>query len=312
MRLFATVRKPLFPYGLNFSNPGTGGAGGPRHAMTPVWMATAVVLLLGLAAVAPRGASDNVDQSQLMQQAAAGEPRAELMLAMAYRNGRYGLPRDHHTAAQWLQRAAEAGDAYAAAALGDAYASADGVVKDAAAAQRWWTQAAESGNVHAQSQLGLALTVATATPEQKFAGYRWLEQASAAGDTAARTALGADPSAPVEASGQGLWSRLTRMFDNLSMNGQSADSLLARARAGDSDAQYELALRYRDGAWGVDADPIQALAWLRQAAHHGNAMAMLALSDAYRAGQLGLAPNPAKAEKWHHMARLEQASPAVL
>ncbi|TCJ11535.1 sel1 repeat family protein [Parasulfuritortus cantonensis] len=291
-------------------------AGAPdwRRAKPALAILAAGAALVGLLAAVPHPAPEAADRAQLLDQARAGEPSAQLMLALAYRDGRYGLPVDHRAATGWLAHAAEAGDSYAAASLGDAYAAGDGVAADAGAARQWWTRAAEAGDRHAESRLGLALSAPGASAEERFAGLRWLEKASAAGDQDARRALGGDPAAPAEADADatGVWGHLARLFDQLNMDGQRADALLARARSGDSDAQYELALRYRNGAWGVDADPVQAVAWLRQAARHGNPVAMQDLSEAYRSGQLGLAPNPAKAAKWHNLASLEQNAPATL
>lgn len=313
MRLFFPVRKHQLPYRLSLVAAAApmaslhGHADGPSR--TPLLVGVAVALGIGLVVALPHHVQDGANRTQLIQQATDGEPRAQLMLGLAYQNGQYELPRDHQTAALWFGRAARAGDTYAAALLGDAYAAGDGVAKDSAAAQQWWGQAAQAGEVHAESQLGLALIAQGEAPARQDEGYRWLERASVKGDLAARKALGADDQAPSLAvtADDGIWSRLYRMLDNATMNGQSADSLMQRAQAGDSDAQYELALRYRDGSWAVDADPKQALQWLRLSAHHGDAMAMIALSDAYQQGQLGLAPNAAKAEKWRHLASLDHA-----
>jgi hypothetical protein len=62
-----------------------------------------------------------------------------------------------------------------------------------------------------------------------------------------------------------------------------ADALKARAENGDSDAQYELGLRYYSGD-GVAKDDGEAMSWIREAAEQGEPRAEFALGLAYRKG----------------------------
>jgi TPR repeat protein len=242
------------------------------------------------------------------------------MLGLAYRDGRYGLPRDSHTAANWLTESAQSGNAYAAAMLGDAYAKGDGVPADQKTAQRWWRQAAQAGDVHAESHLGLALIGAAATQAQRDEGRIWLQRAAQGGDDQARQALGIEVpiTTPVAdqidrdlgvTRGHGLVGNLERaaLMDNPAA--QSASELKQRALAGDNVAEFQLAMRYRDGSWGVNADPQRALSWLRRAADHGNPVAMDSLANAYDKGLLGLASNGAEAAAWRERADEVRAEP---
>jgi len=60
---------------------------------------------------------------------------------------------------------------------------------------------------------------------------------------------------------------------------QSPDGLQQRAQSGDSVAEFQLGMRYRDGAWSVNRDPDKASYWLKRAAAAGNPLAVKALAE---------------------------------
>jgi TPR repeat protein len=317
MRLFDYVRKHLIPHRLGFVAAETDFGASFRMpgsaSRTPYYVLGGIALGLVLLAEAPRQPTSDADLEQLLNQASTGSRRAEVMLGLAYRDGRYGLSRNPNAAVAWFTRAAQAGDDYAASLLGDAYAQGDGVATDMNAAERWWRQAALADDVHAESRLGLALVNGSATPAQAAEGRRWLERAAVSGDIQASHALGIKVPivTPVAdaidhefgvGQGHGILGNLTRLALGDVPFGESIDNLKQRALAGDSKAEYQLALRYRDGSWGVAADPKLALVWLQQAARLGNPMAMTSLSDAYAKGLLGLPPDPAEASLWRSRA----------
>jgi hypothetical protein len=260
MRLFLPIRKHLMPdqTRLVATDPDMGPSFGGEMLTTVPSVQTpnrasyiiAGVVILGIAliAVGPRHSSEQADQQQLRQQAENGNPKAQLQLALDYRDGRLGLPVDLHSSAVWLNKSAQAGNPYAEALLGDAYSQGDGVPRDPAAAQRWWRLAAQSSDTN------------------------------------------------------GALPRLSGLLDDLTENGQAIDQLKSRALAGDNVAQYQLAMHYRDGAWGVDADLKLALSWLRLSANRGNPVAMTTLADAYADGHLGLTPDPDQARAWRQRA----------
>ena len=319
MRLFPHLRKPLLPLRTSFIAADTGfslfhGHGVPRSgSRTPYFVASAVALGLALMASMPNRSSEEGDRDQLVHQANAGSVRAQLLLGLAYRDGRYGLARDSHSADAWFARAAESGENYAAALLGDAYAVGDGVAKDRAAAQRWWRQAAQAGNAHAESRLGQALTRQSGDQAGTDEGHLWLTRAAAQGDIQARHALGIDTPMPDRipdeidrdlgvTQGHSLLGNIYRLIFGDTTASGSADILKQRALAGDATAQYQLAMRYRDGAWGVTANPQKALGWLEQSANHGNPVAMTTLANAYETGRLGLTRDAAAASSWRQRA----------
>lgn len=314
MRLFFPIRKHLLPNENYFvaSEPGVwrlpGGVAevgtAPVRSRFPLVMAGVVVAGIALIAFGPRHSATQADRQQLMQQAGNGEPMAELQLAMDYRDGRLGLPVDHAVEAQWLTRAAQAGNADAAALLGDAYSKGDGVAADPVVAQHWWSQAAKAGNSHAEAELGIAMAQAANASAQNGAGRRLVDQAALQGDKQARAYLGIEmPSAAGASDAKpGIFDRLGRLFDSATLSGQSIDNLKSRAMNGDSVAEYQLAMHYRDGAWGVAADPKAALEWLRMSANRGNPVAMQTLADAFAKGDLGLQPDAAQAQAWRQRA----------
>lgn len=265
----------------------------------PLWAAVVVALGAAVIMLAPHRDTAQADLAQLQQQARDGEPRAMLQLAIDYKDGLLGLKADHSQADAWLTRAAEAGSIRAAALLGDAYSQGDGVQRDPAAAQHWWRTAAQSGNAHAEAELGLALEHSS-TPAVTYEGEKLVNEAAAKGDPVALEALGVDH--PVSREASGTIGRALASAETLTVGGQDAESLQQRARDGDNVAQYQLAMRYRDGAWGVKADPRLALGWLEISAEHGNPVAMTTLADVYAKGELGLKADPAQATLWRERA----------
>jgi uncharacterized protein len=69
------------------------------------------------------------------------------------------------------------------------------------------------------------------------------------------------------------------------------------------EAQYQLAIRYETGAWGVRRHPDQALHWFNKAAESGYKPAMHSLADIYEKGLLGVKQDPKLAAQWREKAR---------
>ena len=74
------------------------------------------------------------------------------------------------------------------------------------------------------------------------------------------------------------------------------ENLLARAEAGEADAQYVVGNRYATGR-GLPQDEAEAVAWYRMAAAQGHVPAMLALSGMYSLGR-GVFQDKVLAAKW--------------
>src|SRR5271157_5167963 len=81
-----------------------------------------------------------------------------------------------------LKIQADKGDAKAQSALGVAYQSGKGVLKDDSEAVRWWQKAAEQGDVLAQVNLGLAYISGAGVPKNYVAAARWYGKAAEQGN----------------------------------------------------------------------------------------------------------------------------------
>ncbi len=78
------------------------------------------------------------------------------------------------------------------------------------------------------------------------------------------------------------------------------DTLRHRAAAGDSDAQYKIAIRYLVGR-GIEQDYTKAAKWLQEAAASGVISAQYNLGVLYDSGR-GVDPDPVEALIWFHSA----------
>jgi TPR repeat protein len=97
-------------------------------------------------------------------------------LGAAYSVGK-GVEKDRVQAAQWWQKASDAGDVSAMDALASAYAAGSGVMKDTAEAARWWRAAAEKGDPTGQHALALAYFAGSGVPKDLVEAYKWLHLA---------------------------------------------------------------------------------------------------------------------------------------
>ena len=80
--------------------------------------------------------------------------------------------------------------------------------------------------------------------------------------------------------------------------------LLQKARAGDSQAQFELGLAYEDGK-GIPQNDETAATWYRKSADQGNARGQNALGTLYSAGR-GVPRDKEEALRWYHKAALQE------
>ncbi|HEX9171265.1 MAG TPA: hypothetical protein VF861_01240 [Telluria sp.] len=78
---------------------------------------------------------------------------------------------------------------------------------------------------------------------------------------------------------------------------QEGDALRRRASTGDVEAQYQLALRYETGVWGVSQNNKEVMRWFRNAAGRGHVPAMQSLAHIYEKGLIGVPPDPKEAER---------------
>jgi len=247
----------------------------------------------------------------------AGNTDAQLQLGLAYRDGRYGLVPDPRAGLHWLTAAGRGGNAYAADAAGNAYATGHGTRQDMQQALHWWQLAADGGNADAQTHLGEAL-LAAGGQEQ---GLSRLRDAADRGDQRAQadlTALyreyglpdadlhrGENPVAALserlDANGmKAIFTAWHTLESNTPLIEPSGDALVDLAQQGDPVAEYQLAMRYRNGAWAVERDPQQAGLWLRRSAAAGNRIAAQTLAESkhsHTADPASAAPSAARSSQ---------------
>ncbi len=203
---------------------------------------------------------------------------AQAMLGRLHQVGR-GVPRDYSEALRWYRRAAEQGYVDAQFLLWMVHHEGRGVTKDPVEAVRWLRMAAEQGHADAQFKLGMLHIDGDGVPEDATEAMRWLRRAAQQGHT--RT---------LEMFGDTL-DELASLDATLDDAGGSSETqgdvrfnqLLAAAEAGDSEAQYELAVAYAEGRGGVDDDERtkQVLLWATRAANQGHPGAMAELGSFY-------------------------------
>jgi uncharacterized protein len=266
----------------------------PRIVYTNRWLTTALLAVAGLVllySLHHTGVPDRKEVGWLEHLANNGNTDAQLQLGLAYKEGRYRLKPDPLTSEQWLRRAAKGGNAYAADALAQEYAH----EHHTRLAEKWWLAGAQRGNADAQRHLGEQLL---SESEQQQA-LHWLRAAADRGDRQAKAdlielyregdATGKDlhrGDSPIEALnarlGNTASNALFKLWDTVEADSpfeQSAEELMARADAGDPDAEYQLGLHYLDGAWAVERNPAKARYWLQRAADAGNSLAKQSLKQ---------------------------------
>jgi len=274
--------------------------------LTGLTIAGTIAVITAQSGGVPAGSEVN----WLNQLAVSGDPGAQMELGLAYRDGRYGLHRDPDLGLYWLRKSAHRGNAYAADAAANLYADSDdfGGLQQALP---WWHQAAAGGNSDAQVHLGEYLMI----KGQDNQAVTWLRDAADQGDGRAREDLaslyredilpgsdlhrGENPMAALgeraDSAGIKTLYAVWRTIKASSPTTQSADALIARAENGDPVAEYQLALRYRDGSWAVNRDPQKALTWLERSAEAGNRIAEKALAEIQQNNRTGFSTTPSTA-----------------
>lgn len=146
---------------------------------------------LGMMFERGQGVNANVDESYKWYRLAADNDLvdAQVRLAELYLLGR--LEGGAELAAQWFERAAEAGNATAQFQLGLLYLEGKGVDVNPEFAARWFELAAEQGHVAAQNNIG-SLYESGRGVEQSYArAFEWYERAAKQNDLFAQNNLGA-------------------------------------------------------------------------------------------------------------------------
>ena len=128
----------------------------------------------------------------LREQAAAGDPWAQLNLGAAYDNGLQGLPADAVQAVRWYRAAAEQGLAEAQFNLAHCLATGHGTARDYVTARTWMRRAALQGVADAQFLLGVMLDQGMGGDKDADIARDWLQQAAGQGHAQAIAYLRGD------------------------------------------------------------------------------------------------------------------------
>ena len=179
-----------------------------------------------------------------------GHATAQFRLGLALLAGR-GVPTDAFAGETWLRRAAMAGAAQAAAAIGDLYALPGGdrpACPDEAAA--WYQRAADAGHAGAARQLGRAYLQGNGVPKDAMLAAHWLRAAIAGGEEMARVDMA--PLSLARRSSEADQQETAAWFRRL-------------AEAGNLAAWHNLGLCLAEGI-GVVRDPDAAQDCFRKAA----------------------------------------------
>jgi TPR repeat protein len=110
-------------------------------------------------------------------------------LALLYEHGKKSVELDVVKAAEWLQRAAEAGHVEAMAELALCYELGCGVEQNDERALDWYMKAAEKGSLVAKYSVGEAFEEARGVPQSHEEACLWYYKAAMEGDEDAKTAL---------------------------------------------------------------------------------------------------------------------------
>lgn len=139
--------------------------------------------------VIPANANLTEKLAEYRKAAEQGDVKAQLHLAMAYKNGKE-IGKDEAQAAQWFRKAAEKGSALAQDMLAYLYANGKGVGKDKVQATFWYRKAAEQGYLNSQFNLAIAYKNGIGVAKDEAQAVKWFEKAANQGDPEAQAVLG--------------------------------------------------------------------------------------------------------------------------
>jgi uncharacterized protein len=112
-----------------------------------------------------------------------GDAVAQCSLGLAYQRGYVDAKPDDATAASWLQKSAEQGNAKAQYLLASLYQNGERAGQDYAEAYKWYLKAAQQGNIRAQAIIAQAyLTGRNNVPQNDAEAVKWYRRAAEQGN----------------------------------------------------------------------------------------------------------------------------------
>lgn len=233
----------------------------------------------------------------------AQDPRALFALGVMHMNG-IGVEKAPATAVEYYRKAADLAFPSAQYNLGLAYFTGQGVEKNIEQARDWWDLAARQGHIVAQYNLGAILWGHTGVASDQAQAMQWFRIAKANGsDDAAEFLL--TLFAPMyrdldseslanaqQARDKGATSSDIPLVDELgtyklglqALQGEQFDQAYGYfeplARAGNAEAQYQIAQMYESGQY-VEKSFDTAFEWYEKAAQKGQGDAQYRLGMYY-------------------------------
>ncbi len=209
-----------------------------------------------------------------------GNLEAYCNLGSFYANGE-GVARDHVKSLSLNKIAAKAGITIAQYNLGVNYSKGQGIDISYPKAIKWLTRAAEAGHGPAQLRLGLYYEKGKGVPQDKDQARWWLKQAAKQKEEDAECCLG-------------------EFYETVGEQYKAVKWYTRAAAHGDTTAKLYLGMRYIQGN-GVEKNPSQGMALLREAADHDDMDAQYNLGVCYISGEF-IPHNYSEAIKWFRLA----------
>lgn len=202
-----------------------------------------------------------------------GSTSSQLIVGYAHMYGLRGFARNGELARQFFQRAADAGEPEAYAALGNMYWKGIGVVQSNETAYNLFRKGAEKGDAASQYGLG-SMHLKGAIPPPPVE-----ENVEQPATEAANTAEGTSEPKPVPEQKPLVQTGFTLVKDAK----LAASYFNMSANQGNLDAQYKLGVLYMTGI-GVEQNYLQAIKYLSQAAQQGQTLARYHLGVLHKDG----------------------------
>ena len=196
----------------------------------------------------------------LRRAAEAENPYAAYFLGKLYQEGRH-VPKDTPEAVRLFRLSAEQGSEFAAYRLGKLYLSGDGMLKDVEEALCWLRFAADKKNQYAEYALGILYLKGEDVPKDAVIALEYLKRAAGQGSQFAQYRLG----------------KTYLMGEDVSKDMEAAlRYLTAAAQQGNQYAQYLLGKQYLMGK-DIPKDKAAAVRWFTLSAAQGNIYAQFFL-----------------------------------
>jgi len=229
----------------------------------------------------------NKPLAEIQKAAEAGDASAQGALGNAYLVGDK-VAVDPVQAARWYKAAAEQNDPISQFALGMLYEEGNGVTRNMTDAVKWYRAAAERGLAEAQYNLGACYATGEGVDINHSESVKWYRKAAEQHEVRAETQLG----------------RAYR--EGLGVPKDQAEAVRWFRRAAyqeEPSAQFFVGLAYFEGD-GTGKDTVEAIKWFQRSANQNYPDAQYYLGQATLKGE-GIEANPSAAMEWFRKAALQ-------